>query len=123
MSPTQRTLAALKAKGCIVGNVERFQRFAGKFGVRQDLFGFIDLIALDVQGGTTIGVQSTGTSFSGHEHKILEECRALAALWLLCGNRLQLWGWRKLKKKRGGKATYWAPRVKEYSLEDFIADP
>jgi len=31
--------------------------------------------------------------------------------WLNAGNELQIWAWRKLKKKRGGKAMYWHCKV------------
>uniref|UniRef100_A0A6M3L687 Uncharacterized protein n=1 Tax=viral metagenome TaxID=1070528 RepID=A0A6M3L687_9ZZZZ len=39
--------------------------------------------------------------------------------WLECNGRVILIGWRKVKKKKGGKATVWAPRIKEYTADDF----
>lgn len=118
ISPTQRTLEALRNLDRTCGIVERFNRFAGPHGKRQDLFGFIDIIALDREQGI-IGVQSTGQDFAGHVRKILEERSEEAVEWLKCGGRIELWGWRKLKVKRGGKAMKWAPRIREFTLEDF----
>ena len=56
MSPTQRTIRALKDQGMVCGIVEKWNRFAvrgnsGQRGVRQDLFGILDIIALDAQRG------------------------------------------------------------------------
>jgi hypothetical protein len=119
-SPTQRTLARLKAEGMTAGSVEKFNRFGGPFGIRQDLFGFLDLIALDPKTLTTIGIQVTGQhGHADHRRKIIEDCGARAVLWLKCGNRLILWSWRKLKVKRGGKQRKWEPRIEELTLDSF----
>ena len=115
---TQKTLAALR-ETTVPWVVERWVG-PPKFGKRIDLFGFIDIVALPLEQGKVLGVQSCGQSFSGHDKKILTDCRELAVRWLMCGCRLQLWGWRKLKVKRGGKAVRWTPRIKEYSLADFV---
>ena len=117
ISPTQRTLRELKAQGRLCGIVERFNSFVGKFGIRQDLFGFIDIIALDTERGI-IGVQSCGQSYSAHLNKIIEERNQEAFEWLRCGGKIELWGWRKVKLKRGGKAERWMPRIQEITIED-----
>jgi hypothetical protein len=39
LSPTQRTLRALRDQGRICGIVERWNQFVGPHGIRQDLFG------------------------------------------------------------------------------------
>lgn len=126
MTPTQRTLKALKAQGFKCAVVEKWNRFAmrgdGKRGVRQDLFGIIDIIALDRQRGV-VGVQSTGSAFAGHHRKLTEEKRGSCIDWLETpGTVLELWGWRRILKKKGGKQKIWQPRVKIYTLDDFI-DP
>ena len=59
MSPTQRALAFCKAQGWTVQVVERWNQWAG---VRQDVFGCIDLLVLDGQGGGPLGVQVTSGS-------------------------------------------------------------
>ena len=126
-SPTQRTLKALRDLGMECEVVEKFNPYAGpmkadgtgRVGQRKDLFGFIDIIALDPDRGV-IGVQSTGQGFSQHHKKITEECREKAIKWLSTpGTYLELWGWRKVVKERGSKVKVWRPRVKVYTLGDF----
>lgn len=118
MSPTQRTLKALKDMGRTCGIVERFIAQAGPFGQRRDLFGIIDIIALDPERGV-VGVQSTGQDFSGHWKKITEEMSENTRLWLETpGASLELWAWRKVKKVRGGKAMIWKPRIASIVLDD-----
>ena len=117
MTPTQRTLRELRNRGMICGIVERFNSFAGPHGIRQDLFGFIDIICLDPSRGI-IGVQSCGNSFSQHYKKITEEKNQECYEWLRCGGKVELWAWRKLKLKRGSKALRWTPKIKVITLED-----
>ena len=99
--------------------VERFNAHVGPHGIRQDLFGIIDVLALD-PGRGVVGVQSCGGSFAAHEHKLLEERAQECIDWLSTPSTgLELWGWRKVKLRRGGKALHWQPRVREFRLEDF----
>ena len=66
MSPTQRTLAECKRRGWIAQVVERWNAHAR---IRQDLFGFIDVLALD--GKRTYGIQATSaTNVASRLHKI-----------------------------------------------------
>lgn len=118
-SNTQRTLKWLRDQGYSAGIVERYLSYAGKFGKRKDLFGFIDIIAID--GNDIVAVQSCGQAFLEHHRKITktEEIAAEAKKWLESGGRIILIGWRKIKKTKGGKQMIWVPRIKEYSLEDF----
>ena len=122
ISATQRTIRELKNRGMICGIVEKFNRFVGPFGIRQDLFGFIDIIALDTEKGI-VAIQSCGQSFSAHRKKILEEKSLECQEWLKCGGKVELWGWRKLKLKKAdgkyGKAMRWTPRVEEITMEHF----
>jgi len=121
-------MKALKAQGRICGIVEKYNAHAllkDKFGaikrrgVRQDLFGIIDIIALDFERGV-VGVQSTGSDFSGHHKKLTGEKRQACINWLRTpGAVLELWGWRKLKQ---GKRDLWQPRIRVYTLDDFF-DP
>lgn len=118
LSPTQRTLRSLREHGLIAGIVEKFNPYAGKFGIRQDLFGIIDIIALDPEKGV-IGVQSAGSAFSEHIHKMTEEKAQECIDWLSTpGAHLVLWSWRKVKLNRGGKAERWSPRVAVFSLNE-----
>ena len=115
ISPTQRTLKAMREQGRLCGIVERFNSYAGKFGIRQDLFGFIDIICIDPVDGI-IAVQSCGQAFSPHIDKLLGERNEAVYEWLKHAP-LELWGWRKLKVKRGGKAMRWVPRIADIVLE------
>jgi len=119
LSPTQRTIAYLKDQGLICGQVERWipnPKLPGG-GIRKDLFGFIDIISISPADGI-IGIQSCGSDFSGHYKKITEEKAEEVAAWLEAGAKLQLIGWRKLKKVRGGKQMVWSPRIVEITLQD-----
>ena len=117
ISYVQRTLRELRGQGRICGIVERYNAFAGPHGKKFDLFGFIDLIALDTDRGI-IGVQVCGQDFKPHLNKILETKNEECYEWLRCGGKVELWGWRKCKLKRGNKAMRWKPRVQEITLED-----
>jgi hypothetical protein len=123
MSPTQRTIRELKNQGRRCAIVEKYNHFVkradGGRGIRQDLFGIIDVLALDPERGV-IGIQCCGSDFAAHDRKIREELYQNAIDWMQTpGTGLELWGWRKVKKKRGGKAMVWRPKVKVYRQEDF----
>lgn len=114
LSPTQRTLGAMREQGRICGIVEKFNHHVGEFGIRQDLFGFIDIIAIDPVNGI-IAIQSCGQDFAGHIRKMTEERNDAMYQWLQHAP-VELWGWRKVKLKRGGKAERWKPRVADFTL-------
>lgn len=117
LSPTQRTLKALRDEGAICGIVERFNIHVGPHGIRQDLFGFIDLIAL-VPGRGIVGVQCcAGSGHAAHRTKILEN--ETAPEWLKSGGKVEIWSWSKRKVKRGGVAERWMPKVEEITVDNY----
>ena len=117
---TSMTLASLREAGCCVDKVEKFNAYAGPFGRREDAFGFIDIIALEPQRGI-VAIQSTGPN--GHaEHKRKILANEFARIWLECGGHIDLWSWRKLLVKPGGKAKRWKPRIEQLTLEEFPTD-
>ncbi len=116
ITPTQRTLAVMKKKGRICGIVERFVSKIGPHGKRIDLFGFIDIIAIDPEEGI-VAIQSCGSAFAEHLKKMTQDTEVLMKLWLNHA-RVELWGWRKVKYKRGSKAVRWRPRIVSFYLED-----
>ena len=79
MTHTQRTLKYLRDQGLTAGIVERWmpnpKHPAG--GVRKDLFGIIDIIAIGPE--KTMGVQSCGSDFAEHDRLILGN--ATSRLW------------------------------------------
>ena len=119
LSPTQKTLKAMREQGRLVGIVERFNPYAGTFGQKSDLFGFLDLIALDPVDGI-IGIQSCGQAFSEHVKKMMEERNEAMFEWLKHA-KVELWGWRKVKARLAGggygKSERWKPRVADFWLE------
>ena len=116
LSPTQRTLAAMREQGRVCGIVERFNSHVGKFGIRQDLFGFIDIIAIDPVDGI-VAIQPCGQSFKQHVDKMIGERNENMYEWIKHAP-IELWGWRKVKLKRGGKAMRWKPRIADIILDD-----
>ncbi len=120
ISNTSRTLNYLREQGWEADKVEQWNSYAGEFGQRKDMFGFGDIVALG--DNSIFAIQSCGQAFSEHDKKITqdEKVAPMALKWLQCGGRIQLVGWRKVKLKRGGKAMRWRPRIKEYTIADFI---
>jgi len=116
LSPTQRTLRELRQRGCHCDIVERFNQYAGKFGQRFDLFGFIDLIALYPDKGI-VGVQCCARSgHAAHRTKILEN--EIAPEWIKSGGTIEIWSWGKQKLKRGGKAMRWVPKIETITFDE-----
>lgn len=103
MSPTKRSLAKLRAAGWLVAIVERWNPYAR---VRQDLFGFADLLAM--KGNTIMAVQTTsGDHVANRVSKILGT--QAAALWLESPSRtIVVHGWRKAGQR--GKRKTWQCR-------------
>jgi len=107
---TARTLKYLRDHGYQAEVVERYLPYVKR---RKDLFGFIDIIAIN--GENILGVQSCdGSTFAEHDKKIV--AAPAAPLWLASGGLLWLMGWRKKKLFRGSKAVRWEERIKEYHL-------
>lgn len=123
MTPTQRTIRELKNNGLRCAVVEKWNPHVGPYGIRQDLFGIIDVLALDPQRGV-VGVQCcAGSGFRGHWRKLTEEHAQETLDWLLTpGTVLQLWAWRKVKMKRGGKAMIWRPRIAEVTVDQITRE-
>lgn len=98
-SGTAEELAAAKAK----------YRSAGP-GVRKDLFGFCDVVALSGSQFGIIAVQATSDSnVAARVAKIAAECGAQAEAWLRSGGSIWVMGWKK-------KGVRWTPRVMEIRL-------
>ena len=91
-SPTQRSLKHLRDAGYTCQVVERWNHFAK---VRQDLFGFIDLVA--IQEGRIVAVQATASGVAARLAKIRDEPRSRE--WLRAGGLIEVHGWAKRGKK------------------------
>jgi hypothetical protein len=108
-------LDLLRNEGYLAAVVEKFNHFAGppdkrckacgknRVGIRQDLFGFADIIAVNAQTGKTLAVQTTAAaSLSDRRRKVLDSGEAM--ICMAAGWKLELHGWAQRKIKRGGKA-------------------
>ena len=103
-SPTQRSLKLLRERGYTVQVVERWNSFAH---IRQDLFGFIDLVAIRASERGVTAIQTTsGSNVAARMLKIRQEPRA--GIWLAAGNRIVIHGWRKAGER--GKVKRWECR-------------
>lgn len=102
ISPTQRTLKALRDEGFLVEVVERWIPGAN---IRKDLFSFIDIVA--IKGGRTLAVQAcSGGDINKRVDKITNHENLPAVRE--AGWEIQVWGWRKLKSG-------WAPIIVDLS--------
>jgi hypothetical protein len=108
-SPTERSLKLLRKEGWEPAVVERWNAHAR---IRQDLWGFVDLIAMKA-GEPPLLVQSTSAAnLAARRTKIAAEPRARLAL--TAGFRVVLHGWRPTKTHRGQP-----PRIEEVTLALF----
>lgn len=111
MSPTQRSLKELRKSWPLVQVTERWNAFAK---VRNDLFGFVDVLA--VGGDVTLAVQTTsGSNVSARYEKL----RYLPAVvhWLQSSSRkLVIHGWRKVGAR--GQRKLWTCRTVELRLNE-----
>jgi hypothetical protein len=93
-SPTQRSLALLREAGMLAAVVERWNPHAR---LRQDLFGCIDIIALD--NGRTVAVQTTTRSnMSSRVTKIVES--DAYPFMIRAGWNIEVHGWFRDSAKR-----------------------
>lgn len=122
--PTARTLCELKRMGCIAQVVERWNAYAR---VRQDLFGFADVLAISAGAGGDgplrvrglAAIQcTTGDHHASRREKILGEPRAFA--WLKAGGIIQIWSWSKAGPR--GAVKKWRARVETIVPSDFQAE-
>jgi len=92
MSPLSRSKAMLEADGWYCEKVEHWNAFAR---IRQDLFGFVDLLCL--RKGQVMGVQvTTRDKTSVRYQKIISS--PLLSTVLDSGIVIHIHGWGKLKK-------------------------
>ncbi len=106
--PAARSLAELRKQGYYAQVVERWIPMTRR---RLDLYGFIDIVAIDSAGALpgVLAVQATSTSnMSARLQKICTECADEARAWLQTGNRIEIHGWAKRGAK--GKRKLWTLR-------------
>ena len=89
MTPTGRTLLALRRSGYLAEGVERF---IAQAGMRKDLFGIIDIVAIRRGEAGVLGIQATTAPNLSTRRRKAQASRALRT-WLATGNRFELWAW------------------------------
>lgn len=106
MTPTARTKALLEKEGYLVAIVEHWNPWAK---IRQDLFGFADLIGVNPQSRTVTLVQTcSDTDHARRRRKVLES--EAAAICAKAGVIVSVISWGKRKEKGTNRLT-WTPRV------------
>jgi hypothetical protein len=110
-TPTQRTLALLRAEGYTAEVVEK--RLPRCF-ITRDLFGCIDVLAVR-PGSPPLGVQCTTRT---NQAARLTKAVALPELrtWLASGTVFEVWGWAKVGAR--GKAKRWQVNRRPVPLAD-----
>ena len=108
MSPTQLSLAALRAAGYDPWVCEYWNHFSRK---RVDMYGCWDIIA--VRENEVLFVQTTTSGVAARVRKIADSPHTPNIR--KAGVRLEVHGWTKRKLKRGGKAERWVQRVVDVS--------
>ncbi len=113
----QRTMRELRGQGIICEVVQHWNPHGGN---RHDLYGILDVQALDKKRGV-IGIQCCLSDYMEHYRKFTEGDLVQNCIdWLETpGTVLEIWSWRRLKIKRGGKAVRWTPRIVEITMKDF----
>jgi len=110
-----RTMEWLRKKGYTVAKVERWNAWAH---IRQDLFGFIDLVAIHPDHTGVLAVQTTHSNFfDDHKSKLFKDKKVAPKIriWLQGDNRLWMFGWNKYWKGQTQRKI-WAPVVEEVTL-------
>jgi len=91
-SPTERSLNYLRKQGYTVAVVERWNPH---IKIRQDLFGFVDLLA--IRRGETLAVQTTTGDHLADRIAKLDDPKVLAKVAAVreAGWKIHMHGWRK----------------------------
>lgn len=113
--PGARTMEHMRKEGFTVAMVERWNPHAM---IRQDLYGFGDILAMRAGAGIIAVQACVMGSRTARIAKILAEFRA--KIWLQSGGRIMVFAWRKLT--RGMVREKWVPEVTEITLADFKSD-
>jgi hypothetical protein len=110
MTPTARTLEALRRAGFIASVVERW---IAAPCIRKDCFGFADILAARPVDQRILLVQATSAgNVSARLAKT--KSKAEAAAWLHSGGEIEIWGWAKRRNR-------WRVKIVALSADDLAA--
>jgi hypothetical protein len=109
VSPTARTLRLLRRSGYVCDVCERW---IAQAGVRRDLFGFIDVLAISRREPGILAIQAT--SLANVSARLAKaKSRPELKVWLQSA-RFEVWGW-------GKRGKHWQVRRVAVSAEDLEA--
>lgn len=116
ISPTARSLALLRSRGALCAVVEKWNSHAK---VRQDLFGFADILAINPPETGCTAIQACITRDIGKRTRKLTTAPVVAKVdaWIRAGNRVYIWGWAKRGKR--GEVKHW--KMTEIDVADELA--
>lgn len=118
-TPTQRSIALYTRHGYQCGIVEKFNSNIGPHGIRQDLWGAIDIIALG--GPRTVGIQACSASGrAAHVTKLCAEPRlhpVFDAGWIVV-----VLAWTKPRSKTG-PGRFWRWDHTPITVDMMTVDP
>jgi hypothetical protein len=106
VTPTARSLQALRKEGYTVAVVEKFNPGAR---VRQDLYGFGDILAVKADPPTILAIQATTVAHQAHRLTKLAGLPTVP-IWLAAGGKVEVWGWAK-RGPRGGRKRWECTRT------------
>jgi len=110
-SPTQRSLKWLRQRGFTAAITEHWNPHAR---LRQDLFGFVDIVALCSVFGIVAVQTTSGPNMAARISKIRD--LPAAKEWLEAGGTIIVHGWRKVGAR--GKRKLWECREVRLMLVD-----
>lgn len=112
MTLTARTLARLRRDGALAAVVERWNPHAR---VRQDLFGFADVLAVVPGCPGVLAIQACAATDAARRRAKVRAAPAVRP-WLEAGNRVEVWAWAK-RGPRGRRKT-WQASVADIGLAE-----
>lgn len=92
-SPTTNSLKRLRAEGWLPAVVEKWNPHAR---IRQDLYGFIDILA--IREGETLAVQACSYGDVSKRVKKISDSDHIGSV-REAGWRIEVWGWRKVNNR------------------------
>lgn len=125
---SQRAMQRGRQLGYLMARAEQWVNIPGHpaVGVRRDLFGWMDVIAITGESSPhVIGIQAcTMGDRASHLKKMAGGDVAEAiARWLAAGCRAELWAFAKHKVKRGGVAVRWVCVATNLADSTIVTDP
>lgn len=115
-TPSQRTIALMKKEGYMTAVAEKFNTFAK---VRQDMYKWIDIMAIHSEKREIVGIQTTTAS-----NLAARVAKAVAKrefkTWLLAGGVAEFHGWELKNNDKKTKKT-WQCRRLRYTKADLIS--